>query len=119
MLIDCFKAFLIGGAICALGQILVDRTKLTPARILVGFVVIGVALGAFGVYGPIVEFAGAGALVPLTGFGYVLAEGVEKAVSMYGLMGAFMGGFTATAAGIAAAIIFGVIVALISKPRDK
>ncbi len=113
------KAFLVGGAICVVGQLLIDWTKLTPARILVAFVTAGVILTAIGVYGPLVDFAGAGATVPLTGFGYSLAKGAEKAVSEMGLIGALTGGVTATAGGIAAAIFFGYIAALISKPKDK
>lgn len=98
------KAFAVGGALCALGQILIDKTKLTPARILTSYVVAGVILGAVGLYKPIVDFAGAGATVPLTGFGYLLAKGVREAVSKQGALGAFTGGFTAAAAGICAAI---------------
>ena len=112
-------AFLIGGAICVVGQILIDNTKLTPARILVMFVTLGVALTAVGLYGPLVKFAGAGATVPLTGFGYALAEGVKKAVTEKGLIGALTGGISATAAGVAAAVFFGYLVALVSKPGDK
>lgn len=117
--IDCLKAFTVGGILCIIGQILVDRTKLTPARILVGYVVSGVILTALGIYDYLVDFAGAGATVPLTGFGYSLAKGVEKAVIDYGLIGALSGGLTATAAGIAAAIFFGLLAALISKPGKK
>lgn len=113
------KAFAVGGALCALGQILIDKTKLTPARILTSYVVAGVILGAVGLYKPIVDFAGAGATVPLTGFGYLLAKGVREAVSKQGALGAFTGGFTAAAAGICAAIFFGFIVAIVSKPKDK
>lgn len=102
-----------------IGQILIDYTKLTPARILTTFVVAGVILGATGLYQPLVDFAGCGATVPLTGFGYNLAKGVKKAVEAQGLLGALTGGLTACAAGIAAAIVFGFIVALISKPKDK
>ena len=112
-------AFLIGGLLCAIGQVLIDYTKLTPARILVSYVVAGVILGALGVYEPIVKFAGAGATVPLTGFGYTLAKGVQEAVDTYGIVGALMGGFTNTAAGIAAAVFFGLLVALIFRPGDK
>lgn len=101
------------------GQLLIDKTKLTPAKILVSYVVLGVILTAFGVYGPLVEFAGAGATVPLTGFGYSLAKGVEEAVAEHGLVGALMGGLTATAGGITAAILFGLLAALVSKPRIK
>ncbi len=119
LLIDCLKAFLVGGAICALVQLLIDLTKLTPARILVLLVVSGVALTAIGVYQPLVEFAGAGATVPLTGFGYSLAVGVRGAVTQYGLLGALAGGLTATAAGITASIFFGYIMALLFKSGDK
>lgn len=119
LFIDCLKAFLVGGIFCAIGQVLIDYTKLTPARILVAFVVVGVALGAIGLYTPIAEWGGAGATVPLTGFGYNLARGVKEAVKERGLLGALTGGFTASSAGIAAAIVFGFIVALISKPKDK
>ena len=113
--IDCLKAFLVGGAFCLIGQIFVDLTKLTPARILVGYVVSGVILTAVGLYDYLVDFAGAGATVPLTGFGYSLAKGVEQAVIDYGLIGALSGGLTATAAGITAAIFFGILGALVSK----
>lgn len=114
--IDCLKAFFVGGAFCLIGQIFVDLTKLTPARILVGYVVSGVILTAVGLYDYLVDFAGAGATVPLTGFGYSLAKGVEQAVIDYGLIGALSGGLTATAAGITAAIFFGILGALVSKP---
>ena len=116
---DLLKAFLVGGSLCLVGQILIDYTKLTPARILVGFVVAGVILSAIGVYGPLVDFAGAGATVPLTGFGHSIAEGVRKAVSEQGFVGIFTGGLTATAAGITAAIVFGYLMALIFKPHDR
>ena len=119
MLMEYFWAFVIGGAFCLVGQLLIDLTKLTPARILVAYVVAGVVLGGCGVYEPIVEFAGAGATVPLTGFGYALAEGVKKAVAEDGLLGAFTGGFTAGAAGLTAAVVFGIIVALCFKRGDK
>lgn len=119
LFIDCIKAFAVGGAICAVGQILIDKTKLTPARILVTFVVLGVALTGVGVYDYIADFGGAGASVPLTGFGYVLAKGVEKAIGEYGLLGALTGGLTATAGGITAAILFGWIASLFSKPHIK
>ena len=112
-------AFLVGGAICLIGQALIDFTKLTPARILVAYVVIGVFLQGFGWYEKLVEFAGAGATVPLTGFGYSLATGVRGAVTQYGLVGALAGGLTATSAGITASIFFGYIMALIFKPGDK
>lgn len=113
------KAFLVGGLLCAVGQVLIDYTKLTPARILVSYVVAGVALGAIGVYEPLIEFAGAGATVPLTGFGYLLAKGVKEAVAADGFLGILTGGLTAAAAGIAAAILFGVLMAIIFKPKDK
>ena len=113
------KAFLVGGLICALSQILIDRTRLTPARILSAYVVLGVALTATGLWGPVVEFAGAGATVPLLGFGYTMAEGVKPAVAEQGLLGAFTGGLTHTAAGISAAVFFGTLVALVCKPKPK
>ena len=116
---DYVKAFIVGGLICVIGQILIDRTKLTPARILVLFVTLGVALTAIGLYGPLVEFAGAGATVPLTGFGYTMAKGTMEAVKDKGIMGALLGGVTAGAAGIAAAVFFGYLAALVSKPGDK
>ncbi len=119
LLLNCLYAFLVGGAICLVGQVLIDYTKLTPARILVSFVVAGVLLTAIGVYDYIVDFAGAGATVPLTGFGYTLAKGVEQAVDEYGFMGVLSGGLTATAAGIAAAICSGYLMALLFKPGDK
>ncbi len=117
--LDYLKAFIIGGLICVVGQILIDRTKLTPARILVLFVTLGVFLGAIGVYEPLVNFAGAGATVPLTGFGYTLSVGIKEAIEKQGLLGILTGGVTAGSAGIAAAVVFGYIAALISKPRDK
>ena len=113
------RAFLVGGLICALSQILIDRTKLTPARILTSYVVIGVVLTAVGVYGPLVEWAGAGASVPLLGFGYTLAEGVKRAVASDGILGIFLGGTTAAAGGITAAVLFGLLTALVFKPADK
>ena len=116
---DYLKAFLVGGAICALGQILIDKTNLTPARILTIYVVTGVVLGAVGLYGPLADWAGAGATVPLTGFGNTLARGVRRAVEARGLLGAFTGGLTATAAGICAAIFFGFLAAVLFKPREK
>lgn len=112
-------AFLVGGIFCAIGQVLIDYTKLTPARILVSYVVAGVILGGIGVYKPLVDLAGGGATVPLTGFGYLLAKGVKEAVQKDGLLGALTGGFTAASAGIAAAIVFGFLIALIFKPKDK
>ena len=116
---DYWKAFLVGGAICMIGQILIDRTKLTPARILVSFVVIGVLLGGVGVYEPLVEFAGAGASVPLLGFGNAIAKGVREAVDEKGLLGALSGGFTASSAGIAAALCFGYLAAVLFRSRPK
>ena len=113
------KAFLIGGAFCALGQILIDRTALTPARILTGYVVAGVVLCALGLYAPLQEWAGAGASIPLTGFGNTLAKGVKKAVEEQGLLGVFTGGMTSTAGGIAAAVFFGYLAAVIFRPREK
>lgn len=115
----CVAAFFVGGAICLIGQILIDYTKLTPARILVAFVVSGVVLSAIGIYQPLVDLAGAGATVPLTGFGHSLAEGVRKAVDEYGLIGALSGGLTATSAGITASVVFGYLMSLIFKPGDK
>ncbi len=119
MLIEYIKAFVFGGLICVVGQLLIDFTKLTPARILVLFVVAGVVLSAVGLYGPFVEFAGAGASVPLTGFGHTLAEGVRKAIREKGLLGALTGGLSGASAGISAAMIFGLIVAALSKPSSK
>lgn len=116
---DYLKAFVIGGLICVIGQILIDKTKLTPARILVSFVCAGVFLQLIGVYEPLVKFAKAGATVPLTGFGYSLAKGVARAVSEDGIIGIFTGGLKATAGGITAAIIFGFLVSLIFKPKSK
>ena len=115
----CLYAFLVGGFICLIGQILIDYTKLTPARILVSYVVAGVILTAIGVYEPIVKFAGAGATVPLTGFGNTLAKGVKQAVENDGLLGVFTGGFIASAAVICAAVFFGILIALIFKPKEK
>ena len=119
MVLDYVWAFVIGGAICVIGQLLIDFTKLTPARILVSFVTARVILTALGLYGPLVDFAGAGATVPLTGFGYLRAEGTREAVQQHGLLGAFSGGVAASAAGIAAAVFFGYIAALLSKSSDK
>ena len=119
MVKDCLIAFAVGGAICVIGQALIVYTKLTPARILVSFVVSGVLLTAIGVYEPLVEFAGFGATVPLTGFGYTLAKGVEAAVAKYGLFCALTGGLTATAAGITAAIVCGFLAAILSKSKSK
>ena len=119
MLFEYIKAFAVGGALCVFGQLLIDYTKLTPARILTLYVVLGVVLGAVGVDQPLADWAGAGATVPLTGFGNLLAKGVKKAVAESGLLGAFTGGFTAAAGGICAAVFFGLIVALLFKPGDK
>ena len=116
---EYLKAFLVGGAICMVGQILIDKTKLTPARILVCFVVLGVILGGAGVYEKLVDFAGAGATVPLTGFGYNLSKGVREAVSEDGLLGALTGGLKAAAGGITAAMVFGFLAALLFDPKDK
>ncbi len=116
---DYVLAFVVGGLLCVVGQLLIDLTKLTPARILVAYVVLGVILSAVGVYEPFVNWAGAGASVPLTGFGHLLAKGVLEDVQKFGLLGAFTGGLRASAAGISAALFFGLIVALIFKPKDK
>lgn len=116
---EYFWAFVVGGGFCLIGQLLIDLTKLTPARILVIYVIAGVVLGGCGVYEPLVKFAGAGATVPLTGFGYALAEGVKTAVQEDGLLGAFTGGFTAGAAGLTSAVVFGLIVARCFKRGDK
>ncbi len=119
MLMEYLKAFLVGGAFCLVGQLLIDFTKLTPARILVAYVVAGVILGAIGWYKPLIDFAGAGATVPLTGFGYLLSKGVYQAVSEDGLLGAITGGLQTTAGGITAAVIAGLLVALLFKRGDK
>ncbi len=116
---EYLKAFLVGGLLCVVGQVVIDRTKLTPARILVAYVIAGIVLGALGVYEPLVKWAGAGASVPLTGFGYTLAKGVRRAVEEKGLLGAFTGGLTAAAGGIAASILFGYFFALVCKPHEK
>lgn len=116
---DYLKAFIVGGLFCLIGQILVDKTKLTPARILVGYVVAGVILGALELYQPIIDFAGAGASVPLTGFGATLAKGVKDAIDESGALGILTGGLKATAAGITAAIIFGLLAGILFKPKDK
>ena len=113
------KAFLVGGILCVIGQILIDRTKLTPARILVGYVTAGVILSAVGIYQPLADWAGAGATVPLTGFGHLLAKGVKKSVAEQGLLGALTGGVTSAAGGITAAIFFGFLVALVGKSKPK
>ena len=116
---EYLNAFLCGGVLCAIGQILIDKTKLTPARILTGYVVAGVLLSALELYQPIVDWGGAGATVPLTGFGHALAQGVKHAVEESGLIGAFTGGLSATAGGIAAAVLFGTLAALLFKPHAK
>lgn len=116
---DFLKAFLCGGILCAIGQILIDKTKLTPARILTGYVVAGVLLSALGLYQPIADWGGAGATIPLTGFGHSLAKGVEKGIAESGWLGVLTGGLTATAGGITAAVVFAVLIALIFKPGDK
>ena len=119
VILPYLRAFLVGGALCVIAQILIDRTKLTPARILVFYVVGGVILGAIGVYGPLVKFAGAGATTPLTGFGYLIAKGVREAVDQKGLLGALTGGLGAAAGGITAALVFGYLACLIAKGKPK
>ncbi len=119
MFTEYLWAFLIGGALCLIGQLLIDLTKLTPARILTAYVVAGVVLGALGLYKPLVDLAGGGATVPLTGFGYLLSKGVREAVDQNGLLGVFMGGFTSAAVGISAAIFFGLLAALAFKSGSK
>ncbi len=116
---EYIKAFVVGGLLCVIGQILIDKTKLTPARILTVYVVAGVVLTALQVYEPLVTWAGAGATVPLTGFGYALAKGVQEAVDEHGVLGAMTGGLVATAGGVTAAIFFGFLAALLAKPKDK
>ena len=116
---EYLKAFVVGGLFCVIGQLLICKTKLTPARILVSYVVAGVFLGGVGLYRYLADFAGAGATGPLTGFGYSLANGVRKAVDEQGFLGIFTGGLTATAGGIAAAIVFGLLAGLVCKPKDK
>ena len=118
-MLDCIKAFLVGGTICLIGQIIIDKTKLTPARILVGYVVAGVILGGVGFYEKLIDFAGAGASVPLTGFGNTLTKGVRDAVNEQGFLGIFTGGLKAAAGGITAAITAGLAAALIFKAKDK
>lgn len=113
------KAFAVGGLLCVIAQILIDKTKLTPARILVSYVVAGVILGAMGVYEPLVDFAGAGASTPLTGFGYLISKGVKEAIAEKGLLGALTGGMTSSAGGITAALFFGLIAALIFSSKSK
>ena len=117
--LEYVKAFVVGGILCAIGQILIDRTKLTPARILTAYVIAGVILGAAGIYQPFADWAGAGATVPLTGFGNLLAKGVREAVAKDGLLGIFTGGLTAAAGGICAAIFFGYLFAMLFKSREK
>lgn len=119
MILDCLKAFLTGGLLCLIGQILIDKTSLTPARILTSYVVAGVVLGAVGLYEPFADFAGAGATVPLTGFGYLLAKGVREGVQEAGLLGALTGGIKSAAGGITAAVFFGLLAALCFRSRDK
>lgn len=116
---EYLKAFIVGGLICLVGQFLIDKTKLTPARILTGFVVAGVILTVVGLYEPLVKFGGAGATVPISGFGYLMATGVKKAIEMDGAIGILTGGLTASAAGIAAAVVFGLLAGVFSKPGDK
>jgi len=116
---DYLKAFLIGGCFCLIGQIVIDKTRLTPARILVGYVVCGVILSAVGIFRPIIEFAGAGATVPLTGFGHTLAKGVKDAIDQNGFLGILSGGLRASAGGITAAILFGLVMSIVFKAKDK
>lgn len=116
---DYLWAFIVGGILCAIGQIFIDKTAITPAKLLTGYVCTGVALSLIGVYDKLVKFAGAGATVPLTGFGYTLFQGVKKAVGEQGFLGIFTGGLTATAGGITAAVVFAVLAALIAKPKTK
>lgn len=119
IIIDLLKAFFVGGAICLAGQVLIDLTKLTPGRILVAFVVAGVALTAVGVYEPLVEWAGAGATVPLTGFGFLMAKGIESAVAEQGVRGILTGALTAASGGVTAAVLCGIIASVIAKPKEK
>ena len=119
IIIDLLKAFAVGGAICLIGQVLIDLTKLTPGRILVADVVAGVALTAVGIYEPLVEWAGAGATVPLTGFGFLMAKGIEKAVSDQGIRGILTGALTAASGGVTAAVLCGIIASFIAKPKEK
>ena len=116
---DYLKAFFVGGTLCLIGQLLIDKTKLTPARILVGYVVAGVILGAIGIYKPLIDLAGAGATTPLTGFGYLISKGVKEAVDEKGLLGALTGGLSAAAGGTAAAICFGFLASLVFKSKKK
>ena len=119
LLLAYLRAFLVGGILCVIAQILIDRTKLTPARILVTYVVVGVVLGGIGIYQPLVDFAGAGATVPLTGFGYLISKGVKEAVDEQGLLGALTGGLRASAGGISAALVFGYLACLITRGKPK
>lgn len=119
ILLQIIRAFIVGGLLCVIAQVLIDKTKLTPARILVSYVVAGVILGALGIYKPIVDFAGAGATVPLTGFGYLISEGIKEAVDKQGLLGALTGAFTAAAGGISAALVFGYISAVVFKGKRR
>ena len=116
---EYLNAFLCGGILCAVGQIIIDKTQLTPARILTGYVVVGVLLSALGLYEPLAQWGGAGATVPLTGFGHALAKGVAKAVAEEGLLGVLTGGLTATSGGIAAAVVFSLLAALLVRPKEK
>lgn len=119
MLLPYLKAFAVGGVLCLIGQVLIDYTRLTPARILTSYVVAGVILGALGLYGPFADWAGAGATVPLTGFGNAIAKGIRAAVGEKGLLGIFSGGFTAASAGLGAAVVAGLVVSLLCRPKDK
>ena len=119
LMLDYVRAFICGGLLCALAQVLIDKTKITPARILVGYVVAGVILGAVGIYKPFIDFAGAGATVPLTGFGYVISRGVREAVIRDGLIGALTGGLTAAAGGITAALVFGLLASVVFSEKSK
>ena len=119
ILLQIIRAFIVGGLLCVIAQVLIDKTKLTPARILVSYVVAGVILGALGIYKPVVDFAGAGATVPLTGFGYLISEGITEAVDKQGLLGALTGAFTAAAGGISAALVFGYLSAVVFKGKRR
>ena len=119
LLLPYLKAFLVGGLLCCIGQALIDRTALTPARILTSYVVAGVVLGALGLYQPLADWAGAGAVVPLTGFGNAIARGIKKAVLEKGLLGIFSGAFTAASAGLGAAVVFSLLLSLLTRPKDK
>ena len=119
LLLPYLKAFLVGGLLCCIGQALIDRTALTPARILTSYVVAGVVFGALGLYQPLADWAGAGATVPLTGFGNAIAKGIKKAVLERGLLGIFSGAFTAASAGLGAAVVFSLLLSLLTRPKDK